>query len=95
MTRLEGLGGSMKTNDKPFLSSYISDFKIGDLIYWAVYEQDEGFSVTQIVKHGAIIDIKKKTFGFDSREVYYAIVLPFGNSQTVELALHLLRKQTN
>ena len=82
----------MKVSDKPFLSSYISDFKIGDLIYWATYEQDEGFNVIQSIKHGAIVDIKRKSFGFGSREVYYAIVLPFGNSQTIELALHLLRK---
>ena len=82
----------MKTSDKPFLGSYISDFKIGDLVYWVTYDQDEGYNVIHNIRHGAIIELKKKNFGFDGREVCYACVLPFGSSQTVELALHLLRK---
>ena len=56
-----------------------------------VFEGIEGSGKTYHIDHVSKY-LKKKTFGFDSREVYYAIVLPFGNSQTVELALHILRK---
>ena len=82
----------MEENDTPLFSSYISDFKAGDLVYWVTFDHDEGYNVIHNIRHGAVIEIIKKTFGFDTREVYYACVLPFDGAQTVELALHLLRK---
>ena len=82
----------MKINKQPFLSSFISDFKIGDLIYWVEFDQDENYALIKNVRHGAIVDIKKKCFVGDTREVFYASVLPFGETNTIELALHLLKK---
>lgn len=82
----------MKTKKEPFLSSYISDFKIGDLIYWVEMDWDEGFNIIHIERDGAIVDFVKKPVG-ESREVLYAKILPFGESRTVILALHLLKKR--
>jgi hypothetical protein len=84
----------MKTNDKPFLSSYAEDFKVGDLVKWRSFDQNENYETIIADFKGVIIEISAFKQYETSRSVYYATILPFGETKTVQVALHILKKQT-
>ena len=85
----------MKTNNKPFMESYRNMFEVGDIVWWSEWETLENYQYTSKTCHGAIIEIKVKKNLYNERSVYVAEVLPFGETKTRELSLHLLNKRTN
>ena len=85
----------MKTNNKPFMESYRNMFEVGDIVWWSEWETLENYEYTSKIWHGAIIEIKIKKNLYNERSVYVAEVLPFGQTKTRELSLHLLNKRTN
>tara|TARA_R100000027_G_C2245340_1_gene93085 strand:- start:132 stop:389 length:258 start_codon:yes stop_codon:yes gene_type:complete len=85
----------MKTNNKPFMESYRSMFEVGDIVWWSEWETLENYEYTSKIWYGAVIEIKIKKNLYNERSVYVAEVLPFGQTKTRELSLHLLNKRTN
>tara|TARA_Y100000287_G_scaffold98504_1_gene78590 strand:- start:138 stop:395 length:258 start_codon:yes stop_codon:yes gene_type:complete len=85
----------MKTNNKPFMESYRSMFEVGDIVWWSEWETLENYEYTSKIWYGAVIEIKIKKNFYNERSVYVAEVLPFGQTKTRELSLHLLNKRTN
>ena len=85
----------MKTNNKPFMDSYRNMFEVGDIVWWSEWETLENYEYTSKIWHGAIIEIKIKKNLYNERSVYVAEILPFGQTKTRELSLHLLNKRTN
>ena len=85
----------MKTNGKAFGESYAEKFKIGDLVWWVVWEQDEGYQIHSIIHKGALIDIITERGDYSHREVCFAVVLPYGSQNTIKINITLLRKETN
>ena len=85
----------MKTNNKPFMESYRDMFEVGDIVWWSEWETLENYEYRSQVQHGAIIQIRIKKNLYNERSVYVAEVLPFGQTKTRELSLHLLNKRTN
>ena len=85
----------MKTNDKPFMESYRNMFEVGDIVWWSEWDIVENLGYTSKIVHGAIIEIKIKKNLYNERSVYVAEILPFGQTKTRELSLHLLNKRTN
>lgn len=85
----------MKTNEKGFLGSFVNDFKVGDLVTWSEFERDENFVYSSITRNGAIIKIRTRNMPYNDRYVWIADVLPFGETQTKEVYLNILRKGTN
>ena len=84
----------MKINEKPLFHSFADDLKVGDLVTWRSFDQNEIYETIIVDFKGAIIEIVKRK-GFEtSRHVYYAIILPFGETQTMEVPIHILKKQT-
>lgn len=84
----------MKINDKPFLHSYKKNFKIGDLVNWAIFDVTENYDTIMTEYKGAIIDIIKIKHYETGRFVNYAVVLPYGETKTVQVPLHKLHKET-
>ena len=84
----------MKTNDKPFLHGYAKEFKVGDLVTWRSFDQNENYETIIADFSGAIIKIKKIRQYETGRFVYYAVILPFGETKTMEVPVHILKKQT-
>jgi hypothetical protein len=85
----------MKTSDKAFGENYAEKFEIGDLVWWIVWEQDEGYQIHSVVHKGALIDMIKEKGTITGREVCMAIVLPFGSQNTIKINITLLRKETS
>ena len=85
----------MKTNNKPFMESYRNMFEVGDIVWWSEWETLENYQYTSKIFYGAIIEIKIKKNLYNERSVYVAEILPFGQTKTRELSLHLLNKRTN
>ena len=85
----------MKTNNKPFMESYRNMFEVGDIVWWSEWETLENYQYTSKIQYGAIIEIKIKKNLYNERSVYVAEILPFGQTKTRELSLHLLNKRTN
>ena len=74
------------------MESYRDDFQVGDLVTWNEWDTNENYQQIERVCNGAIIEIKIKKNFFNERPVCVAVVLPFGQSKTRELSLHLLKK---
>tara|TARA_A100001201_G_scaffold140614_1_gene134054 strand:+ start:692 stop:949 length:258 start_codon:yes stop_codon:yes gene_type:complete len=85
----------MKTNNKPFMESYRNMFEVGDIVWWSEWETLENYQYTSKIQYGAIIEIRIKKNLYNERSVYVAEILPFGQTRTRELSLHLLNKRTN
>ena len=85
----------MKTNNKPFMESYRNMFEVGDIVWWSEWETLENYEYTSKIQYGAIIEIRIKKNLYNERSVYVAEILPFGQTRTRELSLHLLNKRTN
>lgn len=85
----------MKTNNKPFMESYRNMFEVGDIVWWSEWETLENYEYTSKIQYGAIIEIRIKKNLYNERSVYIAEILPFGQTKTRELSLHLLNKRTN
>jgi hypothetical protein len=85
----------MKTNNKPFMESYRNMFEVGDIVWWSEWETLENYAYTSKIQYGAIIEIRIKKNLYNERSVYVAEILPFGQTKTRELSLHLLNKRTN
>tara|TARA_R100001509_G_scaffold163080_2_gene136538 strand:+ start:2221 stop:2478 length:258 start_codon:yes stop_codon:yes gene_type:complete len=85
----------MKTNNKPFMESYRNMFEVGDIVWWSEWDLVENLGYTSTVFYGAIIEIKIKKNLNNERSVYVAEILPFGQTKTRELSLHLLNKRTS
>jgi hypothetical protein len=85
----------MKTSDKAFGENYASKFKIGDLVWWVTWEQDENYSIHSVIHKGALIDIVSERGDYSHREVCFAVVLPYGSQKTIKINITLLRKGTN
>jgi hypothetical protein len=85
----------MKTNNKPFMESYRNMFEVGDIVWWSEWETLENYEYTSKIQYGAIIEIRIKKNLYNERSVYVAEILPFGQTKTRELSLHLLNKRTN
>jgi hypothetical protein len=84
----------MKTNDKPLFHSYADDLKVGDLVTWRSFDQNENYETIIVDFKGAIIKIYKLKQFETGRYVYYAMVLPFGQTKTMEVPVHILKKET-
>jgi hypothetical protein len=84
----------MKTNEKPFLHSYAEEFKKGDIVTWRSFDQNENYETIILDFVGAIIEVVKRKNYDSTRSVYYAVVLPFGRTKTIEVPFHILKKQT-
>ncbi len=84
----------MKTSDKAFGENYSEKFEIGDLVWWIVWEQDEGYQIHSVIRKGALIDIINESGSLTGREVCMAIVLPYGSPHTIKINITLLRKET-
>ena len=84
----------MKTNDKPLFHSYKKDFKVGDLVSWRIFDQNENYETIISDMKGAIIEILEIHNYETKRNVYYARVLPYGSTRTTEIPLHILKKET-
>lgn len=85
----------MKTNNKPFMESYRDMFEVGDIVWWSEWETLENYQYSSKIHYGAIIEIRIKKNLYNERSVYVAEILPFGQTKTRELSLHLLNKRTN
>jgi hypothetical protein len=85
----------MKTNNKPFMESYRNMFEVGDIVWWSEWQTLENYEYTSKIQYGAIIEIRIKKNLYNERSVYVAEILPFGQTKTRELSLHLLNKRTN
>ena len=85
----------MKTSGKAFGESYAGKFKIGDLVWWVVWEQDENYSIQSVIHKGALIDIVTERGDYSHREVCFGVVLPYGSQNTIKINITLLRKGTN
>jgi len=85
----------MKTSGKAFGENYASKFKIGDLVWWVTWEQDEDYSIHSVINKGALIDIVTERGNYSHREVCFAVVLPYGSQNTIKINITLLRKGTN
>tara|TARA_B100000035_G_C20726742_1_gene433734 strand:- start:114 stop:371 length:258 start_codon:yes stop_codon:yes gene_type:complete len=85
----------MKTNNKPFMESYRNMFEVGDIVWWSEWQTLENYQYTSKIFYGAIIEIRIKKNLYNERSVYVAEILPFGQTKTRELSLHLLNKRTN
>jgi len=77
------------------MESYRDMFEVGDIVWWSEWETLENYEYRSQVQHGAIIEIRIKKNLYNERSVYVAEVLPFGQTKTRELSLHLLNKRTN
>ena len=84
----------MKTSDKAFGENYSEKFEIGDLVWWIVWEQDEGYQIHSVVQKGALIDIINEKGSLTGRDVCMGIVLPYGSPHTIKINITLLRKET-
>jgi len=84
----------MKISGKPFLHSYAYNFEVGDLVEWRAFDQNENFETIIADFRGAIIEITKVKHYETGRFVFYAIILPFGETKTMEVPVHILKKQT-
>lgn len=84
----------MKTNEKPLFHSYARDLKVGDLVSWRSFDQNENYETIIVDFKGAIIKIYGMKQFETGRDVYYARVLPFGRTRTVEVPVHILKKET-
>ena len=85
----------MKTNGKAFGENYAEKFKIGDLVWWVTWEEDEGYQIHSVVHKGALIDIVVERGEYSHREVCFVVVLPYGSQNTKKINITLLRKETN
>jgi len=85
----------MKTSKKAFGENYSEKFKIGDLIWWATWEQKEDYSIDSVIHRGVLIELNNEPSVFGGKENCMATVLPFGEQKTVKLNIMLLRKETN
>tara|TARA_R100000805_G_C3619789_1_gene123109 strand:- start:2068 stop:2322 length:255 start_codon:yes stop_codon:yes gene_type:complete len=81
-------------SDKPFLYGYASEFKVGDLVRWRSFDQNENYETIITEFAGAIIEIKEIKHFETGRFVCYAVILPFGQTRTMEVPVHILKKQT-
>ena len=70
-------------------------FENGDIVWWNEWVRNEDDRYASKKKYGVIIEIKIKKSLYNERSVFVAIVLPFGETRTRELSLHLLNKDTN
>ena len=77
------------------MESYRNMFEVGDIVWWSEWETLENYQYTSKIQHGAIIEIRIKKNLYNERSVYVAEVLPFGQTRTRELSLHLLNKRTS
>lgn len=84
----------MKTKEEAFLGTYFADFEIGNIVSWNEFEIDSNFNNVSVKKYGAIIKIRIKQIPYTERNVWVADVLPFGKTQTKELYLNVLKKET-
>tara|TARA_Y100000592_G_C5439976_1_gene302821 strand:- start:904 stop:1161 length:258 start_codon:yes stop_codon:yes gene_type:complete len=84
----------MKTSDKPFLHGYAAQLKVGDLVSWRSFDQNENYETIIIDFLGAIIELKEIKQFETGRLVCYAVILPFGETRTIEVPVHILKKQT-
>jgi|TARA_R110000782_G_scaffold193920_2_gene283505 hypothetical protein len=85
----------MNTSNKPFLDSFVNDFSVGDLVTWTEWDRTDNFEYVSEVFRGAIIEVKTRKNITSERTVWVARILPYGQSRTIDIALHLLRKETN
>jgi hypothetical protein len=67
---------------------------VGDLVEWRAFDQNQNSETIIADFKGAIIELKKVKHYETGRFVFYAIVLPFGTTKTVEVPVHILKKQT-
>ena len=84
----------MKINEKPLFHSYAHDLEVGDLVTWRSFDQNEKYETIIVDFKGAIIQIFKMKHYETGRFVYYATVLPYGETQTMQVPVHILKKQT-
>ncbi len=77
------------------MESYRNMFEVGDIVWWSEWDLVENLGYTSTVFYGAIIEIKIKKNLNNERSVYVAEILPFGQTKTRELSLHLLNKRTS
>ena len=84
----------MKTSDKPLFHSYASDLEVGDLVVWNEWEKQDDTTFVSCKQKGAIVAFTTGISYQSGRAVNFAVVLPFGQKETRELAAHLLKKHT-
>jgi len=84
----------MRLSNKPFLESYKDLFQVGDIIWWHEWKTTSKEGYISYIYYGAIIEIRIKKNLHNERSVYVADVLPFGQTKTREISLHLLNKRT-
>jgi hypothetical protein len=77
------------------MESYRNMFEVGDIVWWSEWKTMENYEYTSKIQYGAIIEIRIKKNLYNERSVYVAEILPFGQTKTRELSLHLLNKRTN
>jgi len=85
----------MKTSKKAFGENYSEKFKVGDLIWWATWEQREDFTIDNVIHRGVLIEITNEPSNVSGKENCMATVLPYGQQKTIKLHIMLLRKETN
>ena len=90
----------MKTSDKPFLHSYAVDINVGDLVVWKEWEKQDDTTFIYADQRGAVVGFTQKSEWSDSRDqtyrtTIYAVILPYGQTKTREIAVHLIKKDTN
>ena len=79
----------MKHNDKPFGHSYKKKFKIGDLVSWRWFNNDEECS--RQTGFGVLLDFVHYEYG--SRQVVFGKVLPYNSTEPIEINITTLRKK--
>ena len=84
----------METKKEGFLSSYLNDFKAGDIVSWIEHQKDENYQYSSIKKYGAIINFVMQSNLYSERFVWMAVILPFGEIDTKKINLNVLRKET-
>ena len=90
----------MKINSKPFLYSYTIDIDVGDLVVWKEWEKQDDTTFISADQRGAVVGFIQKSNWTHSwqegeRTTVYAIVLPYGETKTREIPVHLIKKRTN
>jgi len=84
----------MKTNGLPFLHSYGIGLDIGDLVTWKEWEKQSDTTFVSADQRGALVGFIEKPSLTKDRMVLFAVVLPYGETKTREISVHLIKKDT-
>jgi hypothetical protein len=85
----------MRTSKLPFLHSYAVDLNIGDLVTWKEWKKQDDTTFVSADQRGALIGFIEKPSLTKDRMVLFAVILPYGETKTREISVHLIKKDTN